>query len=232
MNPIAPALLIAFRELEKAMKGTLDGTKLREIQDTINGFAISSAVACFFSGVVPGAAGIVAMLAQAGFVWATYLSINKILGLSFSENVIKTVASAVLTNLVVNAGGLLLAGAASTVLSFIPAFGSAVAAAINCTMGYVVIYVSAILYLKLITVMAQDDGTIVLDESNSTKDIIKSVIKDADLGSLIAEGKDAYKKAKADGSIEAAKKNPKCPVCGTTYKPGQKYCNECGTQLK
>lgn len=214
------------------MKDTLDGTKLQEIQDTINGFAIASAVACFFSSIVPGAAGIVAMLAQAGFVWATYLSINRILGLSFSENVIKTIASAILTNLVVNAGSLLLAGTASTVLSFIPVFGSAIAAAINCTMGYIVIFVAAILYLKLITKMAQDDGTIVLDESDSTKDTIRSVVKDADLGSLIAEGKDAYKKAKADGSIEAAKKNPKCPVCGTTYKPGQKFCNECGTQLK
>ena len=99
-------------------------------------------------------------------------------------------------------------------------------------MGYIVIFVAAILYLKLITKMAQDDGTIVLDETDSTKDTIKSVVKDADLGSLIAEGKDAYKKAKADGSIDAAKKNPKCPVCGTSYKPGQKFCNECGTQLK
>ena len=98
MSNITPALVIACRELEKAMKGTLDGTKLQEIQDTINGFAIASAVACFFSGIVPGAAGVVAMLAQAGFVWATYLSINRILGLSFSENVIKTIASAILTN--------------------------------------------------------------------------------------------------------------------------------------
>ena len=49
---------------------------------------------------------------------------------------------------------------------------------------------------------------------------------------LVPEGKDAYKKAKADGSIDAVKKNPKCPVCGTSYKPGQKFCNECGTQLK
>lgn len=228
---IAPAVVTACRELEKAMKGTLGGTKLQEIQDTINGFAIASAVACFFSGVVPGAAGVVAVLAQAGFVWATYLKINGILGLSFSENIIKTIASAILTNLVVNAGTLLLAGAASTVLSFVPGIGSAIAAAINCTMGYVVIFVSAVLYLKLITKMAQDDGTIMLDESDSTKDAIKNVVKDADLGALIAEGKDAYNQAKADGSIDSAKKNPKCPVCSTKYKPGQKYCNECGNKL-
>ena len=44
MSSITPALVIACRELEKAMKGTLDGTKLQEIQDTINGFAIASAV--------------------------------------------------------------------------------------------------------------------------------------------------------------------------------------------
>ena len=31
---------------------------------------------------------------------------------------------------------------------------------------------------------------------------------------MIKEGRNAYKKAKADGSIDQAKKNPKCPGCG------------------
>ena len=38
-------------------------------------------------------------------------------------------------------------------------------------------------------------------------------------------------KAKADGSIDNAKKHPKCPGCGAEVKPGQKFCSDCGTSL-
>ena len=76
MNP-TPYLYLAFKGLNDAMKGTLDGTKIESIKETINNFAIASAVAGLTAVVVPGVASIVAMLTQTGFVWATYVQINK-----------------------------------------------------------------------------------------------------------------------------------------------------------
>ena len=68
-------------------------------------------------------------------------------------------------------------------------------------------------------------------EEDDTKHIIEALIKQSNLKDLIKEGRDSYKKAKADGSLDNAKKNPKCPGCGVDVKPGQKFCSNCGTAL-
>ena len=82
---IAPFLAKACQELDKAMQGTLDGTKIACISETISGYAIAAAIASGVAGVAPGFAGVAAALTQAGFVWATYVKINKTLDISMSE---------------------------------------------------------------------------------------------------------------------------------------------------
>ena len=97
---IAPFLAKACQELDKAMQGTLDGTKIACISETISGYAIAAAIASGVAGVAPGFAGVAAALTQAGFVWATYVKINKTLGISMSENTAKFIGSAIVTNLI------------------------------------------------------------------------------------------------------------------------------------
>ena len=231
MNP-TPYLYLAFKSLNEAMKGSLDGTKIENIKETINGYAIASAIASMASGIIPGVAGVVAGLTQAGFVWATYVKINKTLGISMSENTAKFIGTAIVTNLVTNAGAILIAYAGAAILSFIPILNLFAAAAINGALGYIIIYVAAIIYLLLISKVMQPDGTLKIAENDDTKRIIQSIIKETNIKEIIKEGRDSYKKAKADGSIDNAKENPKCPGCGTDVKPGQKFCSECGTALK
>lgn len=231
MNP-TPYLYLAFKSLNEAMKGSLDGTKIESIKETINGFAIASAIASMASGVIPGVAGVVAGLTQAGFVWATYVKINKTLGISMSENTAKFVGTAIMTNIVTNAGAMLVAYASAAIISFIPIFGQVAAAAINGALGYIIIYAAAIIYLLLISKMMQPDGTLKVVENDDTKHIIQEIIKKNNIEDIIKEGRNSYKKAKADGSLDKAKKTPKCPGCGTDVKPGQKFCSECGTALK
>ena len=104
-------------------------------------------------------------------------------------------------------------------------------AAIDAALGYIIIYVAAVIYLQVITKMMQPDGTLKVPEEDDTKHIIEALIKQSNLKDLIKEGRDSYKKAKADGSLDNAKKNPKCPGCGVDVKPGQKFCSNCGTAL-
>lgn len=230
MNP-TPLLYLAFKGLNDAMKGTLDGTKIESIKDTINDFAIASALASMAACVIPGVAGVVAALIQAGFVWATYVKINQTLGISMSENTAKFIGSAILTNIVTCSGAMLISYAGAAVLSFIPLWGQMLSAAIDAALGYIIIYVAAVIYLQLITKMMQPDGTLKVPEEDDTKHIIEALIKQSNLKDLIKEGRDSYKKAKADGSLDNAKKNPKCPGCGVDVKPGQKFCSNCGTAL-
>lgn len=231
MNP-TPYLYFAFKSLNEAMKGSLDGTKIESIKETINNFAIASAVAGLAAVVIPGIAGVVAMLTQSGFIWATYVKINKTLGISMSEHTAKFIGSAILTNIVTAAGTQLLLYAGAAVISFIPILGQVLSAAMISALGYIMVYAAAVIYLMVISKLIQPDGTLKVAENDDTKRIIEGIIKENNIEDIIKEGRNSYKKAKADGVIDQAKKSPKCPGCGAAVKLGQKFCSECGTALK
>lgn len=213
MNP-TPILGKALQELDKAMQGTLDGTKISAIKDTIRGFAIAAALASAVAGLAPGIAGVVALLTQTGFVWATYVKINNTLGISMTKDTAKFLGSAIVTNIALNAGAFIGAVIAAGLLAFIPGLGSAASVAIDAAMGYVLIYAAAIIYLKLITHFVHPDGTVSITESDGTKDVIKDIVRESSMRDIIKEGRESFKEAKKDGSLDKAKANPKCPNCG------------------
>lgn len=226
------ALAKALQELDRSMRKSLDGTKIENIKNIIGDYAIAAAVASGVAGVAPGFAGVAAALTQAGFVWATYVQINKTLNISMSENTAKFIGSAIVTNLVTSAGAFIAILIGSSILSMVPVLGQAAAIALNAGLGYTIIYVSAIIYLKLITHMMQLDGTLHVAESDDTKHIIRDIIKESNLKDMIKEGKASYKQAKEDGSIDRAKNAKKCPKCGSEVKDGQRFCSECGSLLQ
>ena len=231
MNP-TPLLYLAFKGLNDSMKGSLDGTQIENIKEIINNFAIASAVSGLAAATIPGVAGVVAMLTQSGFIWATYVKINKTLGISMSEHTAKFLGSAIMTNIATNAGATLAAYAGAAIISFIPLFGQVLSAVMVSALGYMMVYTAAVIYLMLISKLMQPDGTLKVAEDDDTKHIIQDIIKQNNIEDIIKEGRNSYKKAKADGSIDQAKKKPKCPGCGAEVKPGQKFCSDCGTALK
>lgn len=231
MNIPPGALAKALQDLDRSMRNSLDGTKIENIKNTIGDYAIAAAVASGVAGVAPGFAGVAAALTQAGFVWATYVRINKTLGISMSENTAKFIGSAIVTNLITNAGAFVAILVGSSILSIIPGVGTAAAIALNAALGYSIVYVSTIIYLKLITRMMQPDGTLKVSESDDTKHIIRDIIKESNIKDMVKEGKAAYKQAKEDGSLDKAKNAKKCPKCGADVKDGQRFCSECGENL-
>lgn len=223
-------LYAAFKELEKASKGTLSGTKIEGIADVINRFAIFSAVASA-ANTIPGVGGIITMLSQTGLVWGTYLKINENLGISMKENVAKFIGSAMLTNISANALSYAAAYIGASILSWLPG-ANLLMIAFMAAMGYALIYVSALIYLKLLTEVMKAKGSFDLDDSDDTKELIEEVVKNTDVKGAIKEARKAFDESKESGEYDAALNNTKCPYCGETIKPEQKFCSVYGKSLR
>lgn len=228
---ITPYLAKAFQELDKKMQGILNGTKIESIKETISYYAIASALASMAAAVIPGGGGVIAAAAQVGFVWATYVKINKAIGLSMSKETAKFIGNAILTNLVTYYGTMIVGHILAGVFALIPVAGSALAAAEEGVIGYTVIYISAYIYLRLITRVARPDGTIDVANKDKTSDIIKEILAREDMKGLIKEGAKQFKDAQKSGALDVVKAMKKCPRCGTPYDEGDNYCSVCGLDL-
>ena len=227
---ISPLLYAAFKELQDASKGALTGTKIESISGIINKYAIYSAVAQMAS-LTGGIGSVVAFLTQTGLVWTTYVKINKELGISMSENTMKFVGSAVLTNLIANAGIYLVAMVTAWLIGMIPVLNFA-AIAVEVVIAYVLIYASALIYLKLLTEVMRAKGSYELEESEDTEDLIKNIVKDTDIKGVVKEGRNAFKEAKDSGELERIKNAPECYNCGKKITGTENFCSSCGAKLK
>ncbi len=224
-----------FQELSRITNDAIDNSRIKNIKEAINAHAVMSAVAGGATAVLPGGAAVVATVVQTGFVWSLYVKISKELGISIRENKLKFIASAALTNITANAGMLIAGHAAATLLSFIPGFGSATSVIVEAMIGYVIIYVAAILYLQFITrLFKANNGRCNLSSmsDDELKNGIKKVSSEINMKEAIDEGKQAYNKAKKNGDFERAKNNPQCPNCKAILDKNVKFCSNCGLKIK
>ena len=219
----------ALKELEKVSKGSLSGTKIEIAGDVIHKFAIYSAVAAATACVIPGPGGLIAAVSQAGFIWGTYVKINEVLGISMKENVAKFIGSAVLTNIATGAVSYMTAYLITQIIQWLPG-ANLLTIAFMAAMSYALIYVSSLLYLKILTEVMKVKGSFDMDNSAATKEIIDGVCRATNIKKALDEAREQFKDSKAD--FQAAKNNPKCPYCGESIKPGQKFCSMSGMPLK
>lgn len=210
----------------------LSGEKRDEIIETIKEFAIFSAAAALAGNVVPELGGILTAVAQTGLVWALYVKINNVIGLKMSKSTAKFVGSAILTNITLNAGTLLLSYAGAIVVGFIPVVGQFAAAGIEACLGYMLIYLAAVLYLIFLAKVFKEKGKVEVTGDSGDKEIIKGVIKNTNLKDILNEARNNYKAAKKNGDLDRASKNLKCPVCGKPVDSNKTYCTNCGTKLR
>ena len=220
-----------LRDLGNALGGNFSGSQLEGIKDAIRYFAIASAVANAIGGAFPGGVAVVATVVQTGMTVALYMKINRHLNVNFQENMVKVIAAAFATGIIANASTLIIFYAAAAAISFIPILGSAIAATANAAMGYIYIYVAAVIYLKLISLLARPDGTIRTPDATEAKRIIAEIMASTDMKELVQEGRSSYKQAEQDGSITEAMNHRRCPNCQTPVEEGQRFCSNCGSAL-
>lgn len=140
--------------------------KKNELVSTINNHSLNAVAA----GLIPIPLADLAALTVN--VWHMYVKINKILGISFKDNMMKSIASAVIANL---SGNLLGVGAAG-LLKLIPGAAITVGLLIAAT-DYAVCTSSAWVYLNALTILTKENNNIAEDSQIEGK--LKRIIKDS-----------------------------------------------------
>lgn len=184
-------VLIALKE---ATGEIFKENDLKKVETTIQACAITAAATGVGGGMLPGVGGIVLTTASVVAIWTMYVRINKILGISISENTLKSLASAMLTNIIAAAGAYILAIVATLAISLIPGLHF-LATPSEALIAYVTVLTSGILYIKFLTNIFKAKGTFDFGDSE-IKQGTKDVIDSTDMQSMIKDAKDAYKKDK------------------------------------
>ena len=143
---------------------------------------------------MPGAGSLVATGVWVATIWGMYIKVNHDLGIKIKDNVLKSLASAFLTNIIASAGSLVIAYALSFVVGFIPGFGTVGAIVIDGFLGYITVYASGLLYIRFLTKVLHVKGN--LDFSDLD---VKTI---ANVKDIIKEGRASFKEAKKEGKFK------------------------------
>ncbi len=165
----------------------------KDLTQIIQFHSVGAAASSVAAGLIPGAGGLAASACYTGFVWAMYVRLSKKIGIPFSKNMLKALASAVVTNII---GVALTALIATSVVSLIPGIGSVAASAVNGALGYAIVYVSGIIYMKLLTKMIKSKKDLASTSEEELKKAADEAIKEEDIKTLLEDAKKEYKSVK------------------------------------
>lgn len=242
-------VLRSAKILVKALDRMSDKTLPSEIANIVKFHSKGAGVAGLAAGWAPGVGSTLAVTAAAGFVWTMYGRINAKLGVPIGKNILKSVASAVCTNLAAYMAGILVG---SAVASLLPGIGNVAAAGINGATVFALTWVSGLMYLKLLTLLAKRNVELSSVSAEEMKATMKEVVAGENIKSLLKDAKDMFKRQKDSGElddinqdeciiddevdveveVEKSSNHPKfCSECGAKLNSG-KFCSECGTNVQ
>lgn len=171
------AAVSLVQALDKAADEHLPG-KLSEIVKIHAGIGVG----CIFIPV-PGAD----LLAALGNTWTMYLRINKELELPFTKNLVKSIASGIMSNLASNAA-ILAVFALGSSLKIFAGIGTAASIAVMSATVYAATFAAGYIYIKALDIVfrTQDSGQVreedlkaAVDEVLSDKETVQSIFKTA-----------------------------------------------------
>ena len=189
-----------MRQLNKAVKMLCEAAGREadkqlglELSETVQIHSGAAAAAGLASGWIPGAGALAASGIAAASIWSMYARINNALGLSLSENILKSLAAGVAANLASYFVGGLVIG---TVFSLVPGLGSVASSVVVGGTIYALTVASGIVYMKVLTELfeAGVDPT-KLDEEQLKARSMKAA-EGLDFDAIKKEATSSYKKSK------------------------------------
>lgn len=191
-------VLQAAFDLLDAMHKQGDKWMGKVISDIVKGHSVGATAAALAGGWIPGFGGAVATTMSAGFIWSMYYRINDKLEIPFTKNLVKSIGTAVCTNLASYfVGGLVL----TTVFSLLPGLGTLGALAIIGTTIYGLTWASGLIYLKVLAAIARSNPTFRNVSEADLKRTADNVIRNENIDTLKRKAKQQYETAERNGDI-------------------------------
>lgn len=192
-------LLRQAKKLVFAMDHAADRGLPNEIAEIVKFHSKGAAAAALAAGWIPGAGGTAAVLTSAGFIWSMYGRIGSKIGLPFSKNVLKSLASGVATNLAAYVvGGIAL----STAFSFVPGLGSVGASIVVGAVCYALTLASGYVYLKIMTNLFKKGIDLSSVTEQQLKEMAAAVAKESDVRQVLKAAKEDFQKRKKKGEFD------------------------------
>ncbi|WP_143273281.1 hypothetical protein [Azospirillum palustre] len=181
------ALLDAGLKLASALNSVADSNLPQRLSDIVK----------LHAKIAVGAALVpipIADMAAAGAnIWTMYIRINKEIDLPFSDNIIKSIAAGVLTNI---GGAVAGAIAIGTALKIVPGLGSIGGAAVMSATVYAVTIVSGIIYMKALAKLIGKKNLEDISESDIKKAAEEEMSNKSNIKEMFKEAKSSYKSEK------------------------------------
>lgn len=195
-----------LKALQEVTKGIVEDEHLEAVENTIQTCAIIAAATGVGAGMFPGGA-LVLTAASVAAVWGMYIKINKVLGISISENALKSLASALLTNMIAAIGAYVVALVATFLIALIPGLHF-LAAPAEALIAYMMVFASGILYIKFLTNVFKAKGSFNFSEAD-VENSAKEVVNNTDMKSVIDDVRQSYKDDKDKIAKERKERNGK-----------------------
>lgn len=185
-------ILHAAKELVDTLNKAVDDNLPAEIAEIVKTHSAGAAAASVAAGWIPGVGGLAAAGICAGFVWTMYGRINSKIGLPMTENIVKSLATGVATNL---AAGFVGALVLETIFSIFPGIGSLAASAVAGGTGYALTLAAGYVYLRVLTKLSLDGRDPMQMDESSLKEAASSVAASENMKDVISSAKADYKQS-------------------------------------
>ncbi len=173
-------LLHMAHKLHHAVDHEMKGQLGENVAKTIKQHAITAAG----FGLVP--VPIVGLIGLVGNTWTMYVRINQEVGLPFGSNLMKSIATAIGTNVISIMPGMLIGKIAAQAAKSLPIFGSAAGMVIDAATNYALVLVMGIIYVVALTKLfargqdvTEENLKAAAKETSKDKGFIKQVFKAA-----------------------------------------------------
>lgn len=174
------AIMIVIKNLETALVETSG----KELGPELTKILRTHAFLGVGSGLIPlPGVDIAALIAN---TWTMYVRINEVIGVKFSENFLKSLATGIGTNLISIIPGLVFTRVGASIIKFVPGMGTAAGMAIGASVSYATVYVMGVIYLKSITLILKNKEPLTeeslrcaTDEALEDKELVRGAYKAA-----------------------------------------------------